>query len=258
MHIRTFGINSKIGYKEYDIDGDIINKIYEINNQGCEEIVSIPDGCIDIEFLYKDGNISTMLCGSHVEGMISEVGNYDYCFGIKFNPGARPNVITGKVADIINQRIEIQAFDHIDEIQTQLFKNSSFESKIDYFVNYFEPKNLKNNLKNQQEINITTYVISQIEKHCGAVNIAQLVDDIGYSQCYINRVFKEDMGISIKKYADIIRMQESLKLLRKEKETEIYEKLGYYDQAHFIKAFKKFTTLTPKRYKESKAAISFV
>lgn len=256
MHLKTFGINSRVGYKEVNINSGAINKFYEINNQGCEKIVTIPDGCIDIEFLYQDGKIYAMLCGSHVEGMFSEIGNYDYCFGIKFNPGVFPATINASIANLVNARLDLKNYLHIYHVENQLFESSSFEKKVDFFTNIFSVGN-----EQKAEIDITSYVIEQVEKHCGAVNIAQLVDDIGYSQCYINRVFKDNIGMSIKKYADIMRMQESIQMLHKNADREmeeIYDKLGYYDQAHFIKSFKKFTTFTPKKYLENQGNIMFV
>ena len=43
----------------------------------------------------------------------------------------------------------------------------------------------------------------------------------------------------MKKYAGIIRIQKALYYLQNNLTYEIYERLGYYDQAHFIKDFKK-------------------
>ena len=253
MHLRTFGINERIGYKEVNIDKGIINKIYEINNHGCEEIVTIPDGCIDIEIVYKDDKIYSMLCGSHIEGMLSEVGNYDYCFGVKFRPGLLPSAINANVSNIIDARIDLQKFMSIDNIENELFRKSSFENKVDYFTQMFDVKNLK-----KDDIDITTYVIEHIEKHCGVVNVVQLVEEIGYSQCYVNRIFKNNVGLSVKKYAEIVRLQESIRMINKDSGRDIYGILGYYDQSHFIKSFKKFTTFTPKKYMDNMTKIMFV
>lgn len=39
---------------------------------------------------------------------------------------------------------------------------------------------------------------------------------------------------------------------------EIYERLGYYDQAHFIKDFKKNTSLTPSRFERANSQYKIV
>ena len=39
---------------------------------------------------------------------------------------------------------------------------------------------------------------------------------------------------------------------------EIYERLGYYDQAHFIKDFKKNTSLTPNKFGKVNSELNIV
>ncbi len=52
-------------------------------------------------------------------------------------------------------------------------------------------------------------------------------------------------------------MQKALELLTKENKTdcEIYDRLGYYDQAHYIHEFKRFTSLTPNAYRKNKELV---
>mgnify|MGYP004632730511 FL=1 len=45
-------------------------------------------------------------------------------------------------------------------------------------------------------------------------------------------------------------MQAGIQYLLEQRDDEIYSELGYYDQAHFIKDFKKFTTVTPNSFKK--------
>lgn len=70
-------------------------------------------------------------------------------------------------------------------------------------------------------------------------------------------MFKDYVGFSMKKYACIIRMQQAIGCLKKDKDAdmEIYDMLGYYDQAHFSHEFKKFTCLSPGMYKKSEIII---
>lgn len=253
MHMRTFGITEEIGYKEVNFSDGIINKIYEIDNSSKQKIVTIPDGCIDIEITVKDNKATYLLCGSRREGMFSEVGDYDYCFGIKFDPGCLPDEINANIGDMINARIDLSKLTEIKESDMIRFEKSSFEDKVAYFTQMYNEKQ-----KNKEEIDVTEYVLNKIASKHGAVNIAKMVEEIGYSQCYINRIFKKSMGFSIKKYAEIIRIQQSIHMLNQNKEEEVYDKLGFYDQSHFIKEFKKFTTFTPQKYMENTSQIRFM
>ena len=257
MNLKTFCINKHIVYKEININSTIINKFYEIYNPRYEQIVSIPDGCIDIELVWKNDKMYSLLCGSLVEGTISKIGIYDYCFGIKFNPGMLPDCIRANVNEVVNNRYDLYHFvsaDKIDNLrESKIFRSGTFEDKIDYFLHKFDCSACKS----EGEV-ITSYIINEINKRSGYINVSKMVEDIGYSHCYTDRVFKNVVGFSIKKYANIIRLQESIDILSKKNQQEIFERLGYYDQAHFIKDFKKFTRITPKVYTKTEQEVRFV
>ena len=53
MNRKTFYINDRIIYNEISVQTDSINKFYEIHNPDNERIVAIPDGCIDIQYVWK-------------------------------------------------------------------------------------------------------------------------------------------------------------------------------------------------------------
>lgn len=253
MNLKTFCINKHIVYKEKNVSSDSINKFYEIYNPIGEQIVAIPDGCIDIEFVWQNGKMSSLLCGSLVQGTVSKIGTYAYCFGIKFNPGMLPNSIQVNANEVINGRYDLNDFVNINRIESDVFRYCSFEEKINYFLNLFDC----HKRKSESEI-IASYIIEEINKNCGYIHVSNIIQNIGYSHCYTDRVFKNAVGFSIKKYANIIRLQESINILKNKNQEEIFDRLGYYDQAHFIKDFKKFTLITPKVYTKSDEEVRIV
>ena len=109
-------------------------------------------------------------------------------------------------------------------------------------------------------MNLKTYYMDKSINYLqeGCVKMTQIADNMKYSQHYINREFKKNTGFSLKQYSEIIRLQSAITYLEKENVDFVYDKLGYYDQAHFIKEFKKFTLLTPQNYLRKKIQRSFV
>ena len=105
---------------------------------------------------------------------------------------------------------------------------------------------------------MTMYVVNNIDENRGYVNINELVERVGYSHCYTDRVFKNAVGLSMKQYANIVRIQRSLDILGEKNAADVCNDLGYYDQSHFIKDFKKFTLMTPKAYYKKPAEEHFV
>jgi AraC-like DNA-binding protein len=67
-------------------------------------------------------------------------------------------------------------------------------------------------------------------------------------------LFQEVLGISPKEYVQIKRVNQSLALFASSKDIksqDLADQLGYYDSAHFINEFKKYTGKTPKSLKNS-------
>ena len=70
----------------------------------------------------------------------------------------------------------------------------------------------------------------------------------------LSRLFQEVIGISPKEYVQIKRINQSLALFASTKDIksqDLADQLGYYDSAHFINEFKKYTGKTPKSLKNS-------
>ena len=66
--------------------------------------------------------------------------------------------------------------------------------------------------------------------------LSALAEETGYSERYINRTFKESMGISPKKFARIIRFQSAIQGFEAGlNPTEIAYQLNYYDFARMVK-----------------------
>lgn len=81
-------------------------------------------------------------------------------------------------------------------------------------------------------------------------SLETLTNDLNISQSHASKIFKSQMNTSIMKYGKILKIKraESL-LLTKDSITEIGEKLGFYDQAHFSKTFKTINGKSPQDYR---------
>ncbi|WP_240837166.1 helix-turn-helix transcriptional regulator [Acidaminobacter sp. JC074] len=107
---------------------------------------------------------------------------------------------------------------------------------------------------NQQEMTdhllvnrILHYLHLQIEDY---YTIEDLTNSLGISQSYAAKIFKEHMDTSIMKYGKELKIKRAKALLRGNASvTEIGEKLGFYDQAHFSKTFKRITGVSPQKYR---------
>jgi len=82
----------------------------------------------------------------------------------------------------------------------------------------------------------------------GTIRISKLAEELNTSQSPLEKRFRAVVGASPKKFAGIIRARRTLNALERNEQQWAELLLSYYDQAHFIKDFKKFSSLTPEQY----------
>ena len=87
----------------------------------------------------------------------------------------------------------------------------------------------------------------------GTSNLGELQQMTGYSKRYCRERFKADHGVSPKQYSTIMRFQHALKQMTHIEHGELTflaADNGYFDQAHFIHDFKRFTNQSPSRFRK--------
>jgi AraC-like DNA-binding protein len=98
---------------------------------------------------------------------------------------------------------------------------------------------------------LTTMVIQQALRHRGDIRIQQLEDLSGYTSRTLHRQFSQDTGMSPKTFCRIIRCQAALDTLNTQHDVSFSElalDLGFSDQSHFLRDFKKLVSTTPCDY----------
>lgn len=83
----------------------------------------------------------------------------------------------------------------------------------------------------------------------GAVPIARLADEVGWSQKHLIRRFTEQVGLTPKLSARVLRFHRAVELLGRGAGTpaEIAALCGFYDQAHLNREFRALGDTTPGR-----------
>jgi AraC-like DNA-binding protein len=68
--------------------------------------------------------------------------------------------------------------------------------------------------------------------------------------------FRDEVGLSPKAYAQVRRFQAALAAMRQGRRgAEIASDVGYFDQAHFVREFRRFAAMTPTQYQASAARL---
>jgi AraC-like DNA-binding protein len=77
----------------------------------------------------------------------------------------------------------------------------------------------------------------------GSITIKELSESVHWSSRQINRYFNQWFGLSLKAYCNILRYRASFKQIS---EGKLFPEQNFTDQAHFIKAVKRYSGVTPK------------
>jgi methylphosphotriester-DNA--protein-cysteine methyltransferase len=81
--------------------------------------------------------------------------------------------------------------------------------------------------------------------------VSDIATGVGVSHGYLDRQFSEQVGLSPRTLARILRMRRLLEVIDVYGSVEWADKaaeLGWFDQAHLIRDFKRHTGVTPSQY----------
>lgn len=97
-------------------------------------------------------------------------------------------------------------------------------------------------------------MVDYIELHIEEVIcLKQISSELGYSEYYLSRRFKNEVGVSVKQYIRNVRLERAERLLRNPGITirEISERLHFASESYFIECFKERYGTTPNEYRQS-------
>jgi AraC-like DNA-binding protein len=132
---------------------------------------------------------------------------------------------------------------YAEELQSRLAEATALNLKLQ-LLQTFLIKRLEKSVPDP----IYDYCITRISDSKGLINVAQLEKETGYSSRWLHRKFSEHLGTGPKNLSEIVRFKQfyqvySTGLKLQSLKDHIYH--YYYDQSHFLRAFKRFTGFTP-------------
>ncbi len=93
---------------------------------------------------------------------------------------------------------------------------------------------------------LVTAAVAWLEQGRGSRRIEDLTRYIGLSQSALERRFRRIVGVSPKRFASLVRLQQAVRLRTNGTDfATAAQTAGYFDQSHFIKDFRRATGTTP-------------
>ncbi|MFF2017112.1 helix-turn-helix domain-containing protein [Paenibacillus sp. NPDC058177] len=242
-------------YAEYRTDasplfqGGVIFYGFYMNDFNFNRIFVVPDGCLHLVVCCHKEHPSANICGSIFKGRqgVFVRSDCEY-FVICFMPGYAEFFLKYPIGEFSEMEIPIQeVFPHAAELLERVAEQTSFAGRIRAFEAFY-----LNHFRDGLEVPLLVkYLTEKIITLRGALNVKELAQDTGYSSRYMLKTFEKFVGVSPKLLGRIVRFQNVIYSLEHKHCDETLDRIfemGYFDQNHFIKEFKEFSFVTPKKY----------
>ena len=90
------------------------------------------------------------------------------------------------------------------------------------------------------------------------ITLLEIAEELDLSQFKIIRLFKSEIHLTPHAYLMNSKINKAKYLLKKRAPiSDVYFQLGFFDQSHFIKNFKKIVAITPKQYQDKIFNVTF-
>jgi AraC-like DNA-binding protein len=205
----------------------------------------VADGCMDIFFEWKNpqDNYIMGFSRSYTEFPIGKSFHY---IGIRFLPAMLPRLFRVNAGELSN-RVEAlhDVLPSVATFLTNTFNSLPAAHSLNVALDqYFLSHLSKTTLTTDNRVDNAIHIILQKR---GVVNIETELDT-GISPRQLRRLFEFYIGDSAKTFSKVVRFQNILHAkpsVQSLRQNKLFFDNGYYDQAHFIKDFKRFYGITP-------------
>jgi len=205
---------------------------------------NIPDPCINIVF---EADVAKVV-GAVTKRYSVELFGKGRIFGIKFIPGGFYSLTGMEVSKFTDSDLSIKQFfgKETNELIKEINATSNIKQMVQLSENFFQSQILK--LK--RNANEVVSIVSLISNDLSILRVIDLSRKTGLSERNLQRLFKEQVGVSPKWVIRKYRIQEVLSRLEEGNYDwqQLVSQLDYFDQSHFIKDFKSLIGVTPVEY----------
>ena len=168
--------------------------------------------------------------------------------GIRFWPGGFYALFSKPMEPVVDSLIEF----HEDELRGLMSCVEDVSGRLDQ---WFNQRPASGAFQNTTKYNFI-FLRNLMYESRGTVSVQSLAEKMCVSNRTLERIFKENVGITPKEFLRIVRFQEALSRLRNRRSINGSEEsnesflqmafeLGYYDHAHLTNEFKTFAGILP-------------
>jgi AraC-like DNA-binding protein len=197
------------------------------------------------------------IAGVHTGRFTTQLEDTGWVFGVKFRPGAFRSYLGRSVTSLRDRSVPI------DEVfgtkgaalarqVSDLGADAEKAAAVERFLNVrMAPPDAS--------VEQVSSIVDEIAKNRDIVSVEQIVAQWSVGKRALQQLFSSYVGVGPKWVINRYRLHEAVERLQEGADinfTELAVELGYFDQAHFIRDFRKLVGCTPAAYLRRHAAKS--
>jgi AraC-like DNA-binding protein len=168
------------------------------------------------------------------------------CVGISLQPWTGNSLFDYPANHFTDCLIHTDHFDKQSRLREQLLGVKN-ENEILMLLEQYLLEKLKNHHIDQ----LSTVIAKAILKKPTVSEYKNIVSTIGFTRRRVEQRFLESIGVSMGTFVRKIRFEKALQLLGYSNQlslTQMGLEADYYDQSHFIREFKEYSSITPMAF----------
>ncbi|WP_369856413.1 helix-turn-helix domain-containing protein [Candidatus Thalassolituus haligoni] len=240
-------LNSAETFSLSGSDNPVISHFYSFEaKDSTEATFAIPDGCIDILFDCDRNQPTAEVFGTPMKAIDIDLSSHHRYFGVRFVSGAMPDFLNVSAEELIEQHYGFQELvPESNQVFEEIVTSTNFAEQVALFSQFCAGKAVR------KSSNLTAQAVRSICESHGSIHINDLEKLTGYTTRSLQRQFRADMGMSPKAFSQIIRCQSAVYDINHSDQvafSDLASDLGFSDQSHFSREFKKQVNATPLDY----------
>lgn len=236
------------GYKIIETDTERVNRI-------------LPNTSLAIAFRIRGENLlvnngdSRLLPESVVSGLQNALrligyGENTTTLIVQFKPAGASAFFREPLHNLFSQSTSLD--DLVNPLQVRTINDLLFHAESDEERISIVERFLFTMLRNPETDRLVSAAIQHIHQVNGFVRVSDLCDKLYISKDAFEKRFRKVVGAPPKQFASIVRMSSIIRQTRGRDELlDAAFQAGFFDESHFVKAFRQFTGQNPTDFSKS-------